>query len=77
MLEEKFKELMRPTPIETPGQPTQGVKTQWPEPPRFSIPPPTKEELAEVGLPEPPPFFVPPPQKANKRIRGRKIRSNS
>lgn len=75
LLEEKFKELMRPSPIETPGQPAQSAqsaKERWPEPPQFAIPPPTKEELAEVGLPEPPPFFIPPPQKANKKIRGRK-----
>lgn len=73
VIEEKFKELMRPSPIEHPGQ-TQSAREQkqWPEPPRFTIPPPTKEELAEVGLPEPPPFFIPSPQKPNKKLRGRK-----
>lgn len=71
-LEEKFKDLMRPSPIEHPGQQTTQEQKQWPEPPRFTIPPPTKEELAEVGLPVPPPFFTPPPQKPNKKVRGKK-----
>ncbi|PZM79302.1 MAG: hypothetical protein DKT66_22775 [Candidatus Melainabacteria bacterium] len=73
LIEEKFKELMRPSPIEHPGQPQTGqAEKRWPEPPHFTIPPPTKEELAEVGLPVPPTFFVPPPQKPNKKVRGRK-----
>jgi len=74
-VEEKFKDLMRPSPIEHPVRPTpqQVMEAQknWPAPPQFTIPPPTKEELAEVGLPEPPPFFVPAPSKPVKKIRGR------
>lgn len=73
LIEEKFKELMRPSPIEHPGLPAQNVEEKkWPEPPRFALPPPTKEELAEIGLPPPPQFFIPPPQKANKKVRGKK-----
>lgn len=76
VMETKFKELMRPSPIEHPARPTpQQVMEQqknWPEPPQFTIPPPTKEELAEAGLPEPPPFFIPPASSPNKKIRGRR-----
>lgn len=61
-----FEHLTPKPPSSIEKSQTKSNEANWPPPPIFDLPPPSKERLKEVGLPPPPKFFVPPPPKQSK-----------